>query len=154
MGHLAERFSRVYHCHQVCRGRGQGYPWANVLCLRPQEETPMIDSYSFGKMTVNGKEYRKDLIILPDGTVLSPWQRKSGHRLVLEDLDPVLESSVKILVIGTGKPGLMRPHATLVGDLQEKGITAMVLSSNRAAEKYNALSEASDGVAACFHLTC
>jgi len=118
------------------------------------EETPMIDSYSFGKMTVNGKEYRKDLIILPDGTVLSPWQRKSGHKLVLEDLDPVLGSSAKILVIGTGKPGLMKPHATLVGDLQEKGITAMVMSSKRAAEKYNTLSEDSDGVAACFHLTC
>jgi len=48
----------------------------------------------------------------------------------------------------------MKPHATLVGDLQEKGITAMVMSSKRAAEKYNTLSEDSDGVAACFHLTC
>jgi hypothetical protein len=114
----------------------------------------MIDSYSFGKMTVNGKEFRKDLMILPDGTVSSPWIRKSGHRLVLEDLKPVLESSAKTLVIGTGKPGLMRPHATLVGDLKKKGITAIVMTSKRAAEKYNALSETSDGVAACFHLTC
>jgi hypothetical protein len=114
----------------------------------------MIDSYSFGKMTVNGKEFRKDLMILPDGTVSSPWIRKSGHRLVLEDLKPVLESSAKTLVIGTGKPGLMRPHASLIGDLKEKGITAMVMTSKRAAEKYNALSETSDGVAACFHLTC
>jgi hypothetical protein len=37
----------------------------------------MIDAYSFGKMTINGKEFRKDLIILPDGSVLSPWIRRS-----------------------------------------------------------------------------
>lgn len=114
----------------------------------------MINSYSFGKMIVNGKEFRKDLIILPRGTVLSPWIRKSGHRLTMEDLEPVLESDATILVIGTGKPGLMRPHATLAADLQKKGITTMTMSSKRAAEKYNALSENTDGVAACFHLTC
>ncbi len=114
----------------------------------------MIDSYSFGKMTINGKTFRKDLIILPDGTVLSPWQRKSGHRLALSDLEAVLDSQAKILVIGTGKPGLMKPHATLVADLQEKGITAMVMSSKRAAEKFNSLAGSSNGVAACFHLTC
>jgi hypothetical protein len=114
----------------------------------------MIDAYSFGKMTVNGKEFRKDLMILPDGSVVSPWIRKSGHRLTLEDLRPVLDSDVEILIIGTGKPGLMRPHATLVKDLQGKGITAMVMSSKRAAEKYNDLSGTSDSVAACFHLTC
>ena len=114
----------------------------------------MIDSYTFGKMTINGKEYRKDLIILPNGSVLSPWIRKSGHRLGLGDLEPVLDSPAKTLVIGTGKPGLMRPHATLVDDLQEKGITAMVMSSKRAVEKFNALAGGSDDVAACFHLTC
>ncbi len=114
----------------------------------------MINSYSFGKMTINGKEFRKDLIILPLGTVLSPWVRKSGHRLMLEDLESVLDSKAEILVIGTGKPGLMRPHTTLVADLQKKGITAMVMSSRKGVEKYNTLSETTDGVAACFHLTC
>lgn len=114
----------------------------------------MIDSYSFGKMTINGKVFRKDLMILPDGSVLSPWVRKSGHRLTLEDVGPVLESAAEILVIGTGKPGLMRPHATLVQDLQKKGITAMVMSTRQAAEKFNTLAGDSKEVAACFHLTC
>lgn len=58
-----------------------------------------------------------------------------------------------ILPEGTVKPGL-RPHTTLVADLQKKEITAMEMSSKRAAEKYNALSETIDGLAACFHLTC
>ena len=105
-------------------------------------------------LTINGKTFRKDLIILPEGTVLSPWQRKSGHRPEFSDLEAVLDSHAKTLVIGTGKPGLMRPHATLVADLQENGITAMVMSSKQAAEKYNTLAGGSDDVAACFHLTC
>ncbi|MCF8125132.1 MAG: MTH938/NDUFAF3 family protein [Desulfotignum sp.] len=114
----------------------------------------MIDSYAFGKMTINGKTFRRDLIILPDGTVLSPWLRKSGHRLEICDLEAVLDSPAKILVIGTGKPGLMKPHATLFADLREKGVTAMVMPSKRAAEKFNSLAGTSNDVAACFHLTC
>ena len=114
----------------------------------------MIDSYTFGKMTVKGNEYRKDLIILPDGSVISPWIRKSGHRLGMNDLKPVLNSPARTLVIGTGKPGLMRPCATLVADLQDKGITAMVMPSSRAVEKFNTLAGGSNDVAACFHLTC
>ena len=114
----------------------------------------MIESYSFGKMTVNGKEYRKDLIILQDGTVLSPWWRKSGHRLGLSDLDAVLNSDIKTLVIGTGEPGLMRPHSTFVSDLRKRGVEPMVMSSKRAAQKFNELIIASNNVAACFHLTC
>ena len=114
----------------------------------------MIESYSFGKMTINGQEYRKDLIILPDGMVLSPWWRKAGHRLELSDLQAVFDSGAKILVIGTGKPGLMRPHSTLTSDLQERGVEAMVMSSKRAAQKFNELITTSNDVAACFHLTC
>ena len=33
----------------------------------------MIDANSFGKMTINGKPFQRDLTFLPDGTVLSPW---------------------------------------------------------------------------------
>jgi hypothetical protein len=51
----------------------------------------------------------------------------------------VIRENDRTLAFGTGKPGLMRPHAALVADLQEKGITAMVMPSKQAAEKYNAL---------------
>lgn len=114
----------------------------------------MIDSYSFGRMTINGKEYRKDLIILPDGTIISPWWRKSGHKLMLEDLDAVVDSGAKTLVIGTGKPGFMKPDASLLTDLQERGIKTIVMPSSKAVEKFNSLSDEFDNVAACFHLTC
>ena len=114
----------------------------------------MIDAYSFGRMTVNGKEYRKDLIIFPDGKILSPWWRKSGHKLTLDDLDVVLKKDITTLVIGTGKPGMMKPDTSLIADLQQKGIKATVMSSSKAMDEFNNLSSRSDNVAACFHLTC
>jgi hypothetical protein len=45
-----------------------------------------IDFYSFGCMEINGKPYRKVLMILPDGTSLHPWWRRAGHTLSLPDI--------------------------------------------------------------------
>jgi hypothetical protein len=39
----------------------------------PGEDTRMIDANSSDKMTINGKTFRRGLIFLPHGTVLSPW---------------------------------------------------------------------------------
>ena len=60
-----------------------------------------IEKYSFGSITINGKEYTKDVIIFPD-KVLSPWWREEGHSLSLKDLKDVIESAPNLLIIGTG----------------------------------------------------
>uniref|UniRef100_UPI00405780D7 Mth938-like domain-containing protein n=1 Tax=Candidatus Electrothrix sp. TaxID=2170559 RepID=UPI00405780D7 len=50
----------------------------------------MINSYSFGNMEINDKPYRKDLMILPDKTILHPWWRKTGHTLSLTDIQEII----------------------------------------------------------------
>ena len=45
----------------------------------------LIESYSFGKISINGKIYHSDVIIFPD-RVYDSWWRKEGHILHLEDL--------------------------------------------------------------------
>ena len=60
-----------------------------------------IDGYSFGRMTVGGREFRSDLIIYPDGRVQDNWWRAEGHNLLLEDIAEVLATSPKKLIIGT-----------------------------------------------------
>jgi hypothetical protein len=114
----------------------------------------MITSCAFGRMEVDGREYGKDLIILPDGTIHFPWWRKSGHRLSLDDLGPVLETAPKILVVGTGAYGLMKPEDGLSEALAEKRISVKVLISKKAVAEFNALLAQGEQVAACFHLTC
>ena len=48
-----------------------------------------IDKYNFGSITINGKEYTKDVIIFPD-RVSAPWWREEGHNLSLKDLKEVI----------------------------------------------------------------
>ena len=114
----------------------------------------MITSYTFGRMEVDGREYGKDLIILPDGTIHFPWWRKSGHRLSLEDLGPVLDAHPKILVVGQGAYGLMKPDTDLAEALSDRGITVKVLKTKKAVAEFNALLTKGEKTAACFHLTC
>ena len=47
----------------------------------------MIDSYSFGEITVDGTGYRSDVILFPQ-RVVADWWRESGHRLVLKVMLP------------------------------------------------------------------
>ena len=114
----------------------------------------MITSYSFGRIKIKGEEYRKDLLILPDGSIIHPWWRNTGHRLSLEDLGPVLGAGPDVLVIGTGAYGILKPEAGLAAALLEKGIELRCLPTKKAVAEYNTLSAEGKKAAAGFHLTC
>jgi hypothetical protein len=49
-----------------------------------------LEDYSFGRLTVDGQEHTRDLIVLPD-RVVGNWWRREGHALAMEDLDDVLD---------------------------------------------------------------
>ncbi len=111
-----------------------------------------IESYRFGRIRVDGKEYRADLIILPD-RILDSWRRREGHNLCLEDLQEVLACHPEVLVIGQGKPGLMQVPAELAEELRRRGIEVSAAPTEQAVQEYNRLSE-SRRTAAALHLTC
>jgi hypothetical protein len=112
----------------------------------------MIDSYSFGSITVNGKRYTSDVIIYPQ-RVDSSWWRKQGHNLCMEDLQEVLRYQPEVLVVGQGKPGLMKVTADLIEQLNQRGIQVHVAPTAKAVNLYNRLSPGKKVVAA-LHLTC
>ncbi len=112
----------------------------------------MIEDYSFGKITIAGRSYTKDVIILP-GRVLSPWWRKQGHSLVPEDLDDVLAEGPEVLVVGTGAMGVMTVPAETVSFLSSKGIKIMAMRTGQAVEEFNRLATERK-TAAALHLTC
>jgi hypothetical protein len=111
-----------------------------------------IDSYSFGRITVEGKTYTKDVIIFP-GRVLSPWWRKEGHYLVPEDLDEVVMARPDILIVGTGASGVMRVPPETVQFMGSKGIIVEVANTTKAVEVFNGAPKGKTVVAA-LHLTC
>lgn len=60
----------------------------------------MIDSYSFGNITTDGKKFTKDLIIFPE-KINSRWRRKIGHLLPEDDIAEKLDYKLEVLIIGT-----------------------------------------------------
>ncbi len=113
---------------------------------------PHIESYSFGRITIDNNTYSSDLIILPDG-VRPDWWRSTGHSLHKEDLQQVIEAAPTVLVIGTGNVGAMQvPQATL-DYLAANNIRAEVLRTAAACERYNELAQR-EQAAAALHLTC
>ncbi len=112
---------------------------------------PRIERYSFGRVTVDGGEETRDVIVLP-GRVVRGWWRREGHALVLEDLDQVLGELPERLVVGTGAYGRMRPDPATLAQLRDWGVQVEVLPTDEAVRRYDELDP--QRTAAALHLTC
>jgi hypothetical protein len=112
----------------------------------------LIEDYQFGKITISGASYTKDLIILP-GRIISGWWRKEGHLLQIDDLAEVMDAKPQQLVIGMGANSRMRVADEVEQALTVAGIEWTALPTDEACQVYNHRAPAKD-VAAALHLTC
>jgi hypothetical protein len=96
-----------------------------------------IEHYAFGTITINGRLYKSDVLVYPDGRVDDGWWRSEGHRLGRSDIEAIIDS---------------RPEE-LAQDLQEAGIQLVVRPTGEAVDIYNTMVR-EHNVAACLHLTC
>jgi hypothetical protein len=112
---------------------------------------PEIEAYGFGRVTIDGREETRDVIVLP-GRVVRGWWRKDGHGLVLDDLADVLDELPERLLIGTGAYGQMRPDPGTLETLRARGVEVDVLPTAEAVRRYAELDPAR--TAAALHLTC
>jgi hypothetical protein len=110
-----------------------------------------LDGYSFGRVTIDGREHTRDVIVLP-GRVIANWWRADGHSLAIEDLADVLDELPRHLVIGCGAEGRLKPDPSAVDALERRGVEVEVLRTGEAVRRYREL----DGraAAAALHLTC
>ena len=113
----------------------------------------MIDSYSFGRMEINGRQYSSDIIIYPNGRLEDNWWRDEGHRLSGKDIAGLIEAKPELIIVGTGASGLMKVDENLKEQLQDLGIRLIAKASKEAMDEVN--KHWGDGrTGACFHLTC
>ena len=111
----------------------------------------MINSYSFGSITINGKSYSHDVII--SAAKVKSWWRATSHEVNIKDLDPILEEQPKTVLFGTGAAGVMRVLPATLEYLEKRGIKAEIRRTAAAVNEYNRrLSE--KGVVCALHLTC
>ncbi|MBE9509403.1 MAG: hypothetical protein IMY71_00885 [Bacteroidetes bacterium] len=113
-----------------------------------------IDGYSFGRMTVGGKEFTSDLIIHRDGRIQDRWWRAQGHNLLPDDITSVLDAGPEKLVIGTGAMGMMSVSESVLDLCEKRVIEVEVYRTAEAVKRFNKAVVAGTTVAACFHLTC
>jgi len=110
-----------------------------------------MEGYRFGRVLVDGEEQTHDVIVLPD-RIVTNWWRADGHKLVLADLDDVLEELPEHLLVGTGAYGRMRPEPETLDQLRERGIEVEALPTGEAVRRYGELDPCR--TAAALHLTC
>lgn len=114
-----------------------------------------INSYSFGRIIIDGREYTRDVIIrqLAD-EVKSNWWRARSHFLAMEDIEDVLSPIPDILIIGQGDPGLMEVGDDVKDFCKTHNIKLYIMPTAEAVHKFNTYSEQGENVVAALHLTC
>jgi hypothetical protein len=110
-----------------------------------------LEDYSFGRVTVDGSEQTRDLIVLPD-RVVTNWWRREGHSLGIEDLDEVLDALPERLILGVGAYGRLHPDPEVIIELERRGVAVECLRTDEAVRRYGELDERR--TAAALHLTC
>ena len=113
----------------------------------------MIEDYKFGLIVIDGKEYKSDMLIFPDGRIQDSWWRASGHRLTLNDIRELVDSGPEIIIAGTGASGILKPEQNLEKELAEKKIRFISAPTAKAVKIYNDFRKKKK-TGACLHLTC
>lgn len=111
----------------------------------------IIEDYDFGIIRIDGKVYKKDLIILPD-KIVENWIREEGHFLKIQDLFEIFETNLETLIIGTGAYGLMKVSEDLIKKLKDMKIDYHISDTFEAVKKFNEIKNKIK--AGAFHLTC
>jgi hypothetical protein len=115
---------------------------------------PRIEGYSPGRVTVDGVEHSRDVIVLPE-RVVADWWRRDGHSLAIEDLDGVLDELPDRLIVGCGYAGRLRPSEAVTEALRRRGTELEALRTEDAVARYEELADQNPAaVAAALHLTC
>ena len=117
-----------------------------------ESSAPHIEAYQFGRITIDGETYTRDLIICPDG-ILTDWWRKEGHSLRPEDLDAVIGLEPEVLIVGCGRDDRLKVPEETRRWITSLGIELIELPTGEACDRYNELAVQSKVIAG-LHLTC
>ncbi|MFO8129069.1 MAG: MTH938/NDUFAF3 family protein [Bacteroidales bacterium] len=119
---------------------------------------PTIDGISFGAITIAGREYAHDVIILPDGTVekrnkkLSRMIFGDSHKVSEKEAAHIHREGAELIIIGNGHYGELELSGEAKKYFSEMRCDVEVLNSRKAVARYNQTEHS--GVIAMIHVTC
>jgi len=115
-----------------------------------------VDELTFGSIVIEGKKYRRDILIFTDGTVK---KRKGGflmfgsHKIKKRELEELSRGRPEIIIVGTGTNGAAHIAPEAESWAQGKNLSLLVQPSYDAVARVNELAEQKK-VAALIHITC
>jgi hypothetical protein len=120
----------------------------------------MIEHYSFGSITIDGKTYNHDVEVRWSGEVLK-WQRAESHIIDAEDVKRAVAKKPETIIIGTGASGVARVTEAAQKFITQEGIKLIIDVTEQAIKSFNIIKNASleeegreNKVIGLFHLTC
>jgi len=112
-----------------------------------------IESYQFGKMVIDGIRYTHDLIIHKNAIQVDWWRRRS-HHLILADIPSLQIEKPEVLIVGTGKFGLIKVDDEVIEYCDQNSIELIIKDTANAVDAFNDLQSSRKHIIAAFHLTC
>ena len=107
----------------------------DVTPLVPKDRQ-VIDSYSAQGFRVSGTLYTGPILVLPQAT--HPWAVSGLPEIGLDNLAPVLDAAVQILLLGCGKH-MARVPPQLRQELRARRIVVDAMDTGAACRTYNIL---------------
>ncbi|HET7395942.1 MAG TPA: Mth938-like domain-containing protein [Gammaproteobacteria bacterium] len=104
---------------------------------KPDGDTRVIRAYAPGRINVNDVLISRSFILSPN-RLLEDWTPQQYGDITLDSLQAALELKPEILIIGTG-PTLHFPEASIMADIQRRGIGLEILDTAAACRTYNVL---------------
>jgi|Deesub1362B_J571_1020462.scaffolds.fasta_scaffold00683_10 hypothetical protein len=113
-----------------------------------------IQSYSFGRICIDGVEYSNDVIVSQDYVINPKWWRKEGHNVHPEDIEDIIRANPEVVVFGMGSSGIMRVSKPVIEILRERNIDVIQQLTREAVQTFTKLAKEGKKVVLAAHLTC
>lgn len=111
----------------------------------------MIESFTFGKIVIDGESY-EDIKIIGDKVIL--WHYVKHHTVTKQDILEVFDDNPEYVVIGIGTSKYVCVDKDVIELAQKKNIKLLIEDTEKACQKYNQLKQQGKKVNAIIHATC
>ncbi|HSH41423.1 MAG TPA: Mth938-like domain-containing protein [Arenicellales bacterium] len=120
------------------------------------DPSPLIESLSWGRMTVEGLQPGKDFKLWPGGGRPWDWTETGTHHhpgIQPADVEELLDHGARAVVLSRGMLKMLRTMPATRAMLERSGIDLYIEETTLAVERYNRLAEVT-AVGGLFHSTC
>ena|GEM_PF-1492486 len=108
-----------------------------------------IDKFAFGSITINGKEYNKDVFVTNEFVE----EKENSHIVTKDDIDKALLNEPNLLIIGRGTSGNVEIPEEIRGILAKNNVKLIEGKTPIVIKDFNKL-KGKNKIVGIFHLTC